>query len=183
MHHKTPFSTILAAAALAVAAPAPAQPAAPRAPKAADARLDPPPGEYVVVDGRVDRGTYAGWRLFHSACHGCHGVDATGTAVAPDLTQRVKTMTPRAFVTKVLTSYRIVVPADGGTEDREAMIDDILSARRDSRYRVVMPAWEKSTQVSPHVLDLFAYLSARAAGDLGPGRPKPIVPAPRSRGR
>jgi hypothetical protein len=37
-----------------------------------------------------------------------------------------------------------------------------------------MPAWGGDAAVPPHVLDLYAYLSARAAGDLGPGEPKPI---------
>ena len=40
----------------------------------AQPRGDPPPGDYRVVDGKVDRGTYAGWRLFHTTCYGCHGV-------------------------------------------------------------------------------------------------------------
>jgi cytochrome c5 len=32
---------------------------------------------YRVVDGKVDESTFLGWRAFHSACHTCHGVDAT----------------------------------------------------------------------------------------------------------
>lgn len=148
-----------------------AQPSRQAATPNARVSADPPPGEYVVHQGRIDRGTYNGWRLFHSACHACHGVDATGTAVAPNLVQRVKSMTPRAFVTKVMTSYRIAPPADGGVEDRDTMIDDILTGRRGGRHRVVMPAWEDNPEVSPHVLDLFAYLNARADGKLGPGRP------------
>ena len=35
-----------------------------------------------------------------------------------------------------------------------------------------MPAWEADPKVNPHVLDLYAYLSARADGKLGPGEPK-----------
>jgi hypothetical protein len=35
-----------------------------------------------------------------------------------------------------------------------------------------MPAWGGHADVPPHVLDLYAYLSARAAGNLGPGEPK-----------
>ena len=50
----------------------------------------PPPGEYRIVQGRVDRGTWTGWRLFHSACHGCHGVDAVGSDVAPSLVERMR---------------------------------------------------------------------------------------------
>ena len=63
---KTPLRPVLALLAL-LAAPLPvlAQP-----------RGTPMPGEFVVVDGRVDAGTYAGWKLFHTACYVCHGVCA-----------------------------------------------------------------------------------------------------------
>lgn len=144
----------------------------------------PPPGEYRVVHGRVDRGTWLGWRLFHSACHGCHGVDAVGSDVAPNLVERVRGMTPREFTTKVLTSYRLVPPAAEGTREdqareREATAEDILRRERGSaRSRVVMPAWASDDHVPTHVLDLYAYLSARADGKLGPGVPKPIDAKP-----
>jgi hypothetical protein len=35
-----------------------------------------------------------------------------------------------------------------------------------------MPAWESNEGVEPHVLDIYAYLRARADGALGPGKPK-----------
>ena len=146
----------------------------------AQPRTDPPPGDYRVIEGKVDLGTYTGWRLFHTTCYGCHGVDALGTDVAPNLVERVKTMTPRAFVSKVLTSYRITLPAsETNTEDRssvrEAMIEEVMRQERGARGGVIMPAWESDSKVRPHELDLFAYLSARADGKLGPGRPMPMV--------
>jgi mono/diheme cytochrome c family protein len=135
------------------------------------------PGEYRVTQGRVDPGTYAGWRLYHTACYGCHGVDAKGTDLAPNLVERVQRMTPRAFVTKVLTSYRIVLPDDeeksnASGANRDSQIDEVMRRRRDGAVKIVMPAWEGDAKVNPHVLDLFAYLSARADGKLGPGKPK-----------
>ena len=150
----------------------------------AQPRAEPPPGDYRVVGGKVDRGTFTGWRLFHTACYGCHGVDAVGTDLAPNLVERVKTMTPRAFATKVLTSYRIALPAsDASTEDRsavrEAMIEEVMRQERGARGQIVMPAWEADPKVHPHVLDLFAYLSARADGKLGPGKPTLWVGAKR----
>src|SRR5450755_1084010 len=116
-------------------------------PLSAQPSAEPPPGDYRVVGGKVDRGTYTGWRLFHSACHGCHGVDAVGTDLAPNLVERVKTLTPRAFATRVLTSYRIVLPAnEANTEDptavREAMVDEVMRRERGSRGLIVMPTWE-----------------------------------------
>lgn len=157
----------LAALAVVMVAPAPAQPT----------RSEPMPGDFVVVDGRVDRGTYNGWRLFHSSCHGCHGVDAVGSAVAPNLVERIGSYTPRGFASKVLTSYRIVrmspddAPADSEAE-RAALLEEIMKRERSARGQPVMPAWDGDDDVPPHVLDLYAYLNARAEGGLGPGKPQ-----------
>lgn len=145
---------------------------------------DPVPGDYRVVGGRVDRGTYAGWRLFHSSCHVCHGVGGVGTDVAPNLVERVQTLAPRGFATKVLTSYRIVpsVP-DASAEDRqaerEALVEEALRRERSARGQIVMPAWDADDKVAPHVLDLYAYLSARAYAGLGPGKPRLLKPTKR----
>jgi hypothetical protein len=38
-----------------------------------------------------------------------------------------------------------------------------------------MPAWEGDSKVRPYLLDLYAYLRARADGVLGPGRPQRIA--------
>lgn len=146
-------------------------------PLAAQPRSEPMPGDYRIVGGKVDRGTYSGWRLFHTACYGCHGVGAVGTDLAPNLVERVRELTPRAFAAKVLTSYRIVQPADASSAaDRsaalDALIEEVLRRQRGPRTLIAMPAWEDDPEVSPHVLDLYAYLSARADGKLGPGKPK-----------
>ena len=130
---------------------------------------------YRVVDGKVDESTFLGWRAYHSACHTCHGVDATGTTVAPSLVERVKTLSARDFSIKVLTSYRIVVPSSeaGGDSNaaRDVLIDEVL---RRERGELIMPAWESETTIRPYVMDLYAYLRARADGALGPGKPERI---------
>ena len=144
--------------------------AAPAAERSSDTKTP-----YRIVDGNVDESTFLGWRAFHSACHACHGVDATGTAVAPSLVESVKTMSARDFSIKVLTSYRIVVPAGEAGSDsgviRNTVIDEVL---RRERGELIMPAWEGQTKMRPHVLDLYAYLRARADGALGPGKPQEI---------
>lgn len=154
-------------------------------PALAQTAAEPPlPGEYRVIDGRVDRGTYFGWRVFHSACHGCHGFGATGTDIAPNLLERVRTMTPRTFAVKVLTSYRLMPPGVGAraedrAREREATVEDVLRRERGSAAsRIVMPAWEDDDAVKPHVLDLYAYLMARADGKLAPGQPKLLAEKP-----
>jgi hypothetical protein len=129
---------------------------------------------YRVEDGKVDRSTFLGWRVFHSTCYACHGVDATGTSVAPDLVERVKDLDARAFTTKVLTRYRIVVigpdaQSEGGAGLRGAVLDEVM---RRERGELIMPAWEPDPNVKPHVLDIYAYLRARADGALEPGRPE-----------
>lgn len=132
---------------------------------------------YEVKSGRVDPGTYRGWRLFHSNCYGCHGVDGTGTDVAPNLVERVKALSASDFTVKVLTRYRIVVPAseasgDDQTATRQAIVEEVLKQERGKRGEILMPAWESNSRVKPHLLDLYGYLKARADGVLGPGRPK-----------
>jgi len=143
----------------------------------------PMPGEFIVIDGRVDAGTYAGWKLFHTACYVCHGVGGTGTGVAPNLVERIGNYTPRGFAAKVLSSYRIVPMPDGWPADRdaerEALLELLMKRERQSLGQPLMPAWDVDDEVAPHVLDLYAYLTARAAGVLGPGRPKRLPTAPR----
>lgn len=131
---------------------------------------------YRIVANKVDRSTYLGWRVYHSACYTCHGMDATGTSVAPDLVERVKTMSAKDFVGKVLTRYRITlgydeVASDDNTAVRQAFIEQIMKYERGE---LIMPAWERDPNIKPHVLDLYAYLRARADGALGPGRPEQI---------
>jgi hypothetical protein len=135
----------------------------------------PAPGTYRVVDGKVDWGTYAGWFTYHLSCHMCHGQDASGTDVAPDLRQSLKTMTPVEFADKVLARYRILGPSPGVPPDeasRESVTEEVLQQRRGERGRVVMPVWLADPGMKPHVLDLYAYLKARSDGAIGTGRPK-----------
>lgn len=143
-------------------------------------RHEPLPGDYQVVDGRVDRGTYSGWRLFQANCQRCHGVGGVGTSAAPNLLERIPNLTPKAFASKVLTSYRIVrITPDDRVEDREAererLLEEVMRRERTARGEPVMPAWDADEGVSPHVLDLYAYLTARAEGAIGPGRPAVVV--------
>jgi mono/diheme cytochrome c family protein len=160
-------------AALCAAASVPAQ-----------SRIDPMPGDFVVIDGRVDRGTYTGWKLFHSSCHACHGVGGVGTDIAPNLVERIGNYTPHGFAVKVLTSYRIVPmsPDSGppeGQAERDALLELVMKRERQERGQPLMPAWDSDAEVAPHVLDLYAYLSARADGGLGPGKPKLLPAKPR----
>ena len=137
--------------------------------------LDAPPGIYRIVDGKVDSGTYAGWFVYHLSCHMCHGQDASGTGAAPDLRQSLKTMSRDQFANKLLARYRIFVPPSAAQSDeamRESIIDEVLRQERGERGRIAMPEWRDDPGISPHVLDLYAYLKARSDGAIGVGRPQ-----------
>jgi hypothetical protein len=129
---------------------------------------------YDIQSGRVDNSTFLGWRLFHSTCHGCHGVDATGTTIAPSLVERIERLSARDFTIKVLSRYRITVSAQAASsDDKSELREEILQqVMRRERGEVSMPAWELDPNIKPHVLDLYAYLRARADGALAPGRPE-----------
>jgi len=127
------------------------------------ARLSKPPGS-----------VYIGWRVFQDKCAGCHGSAATGAAGGPDLLPRVREMGSRQFVSLVLKRYDWNLPAAQASSEgaaREALIEDILQRKED--YMLMMPAWEGEPRVSAHIVDLYAYLSARAQDTQGPGRPAP----------
>jgi hypothetical protein len=82
-------------------------------------------------------------------------------------------MSSRRFVSLVLTRYDWNIPAaQGGSESaaREALIDEIV--RRD-QGAITMPAWQGEPRVTAHIADLYAYVSARAQGTQGAGRPAP----------
>ncbi|ODU10231.1 MAG: hypothetical protein ABS84_05110 [Rubrivivax sp. SCN 71-131] len=114
---------------------------------------------------------YAGWRVFQERCAGCHGADATGTRGAPDLLAHMREMGQRRFVSLVLQRYDWPASIAGGRGDgpaREALLTEIEQRRAGG---LTMPAWQGEPTVQAHIVDLYAWLSARAQGTQGPGRP------------
>jgi hypothetical protein len=137
---------------------------------------EPQPGSYEAIDGKVDQNTFQGWRVFHSACHVCHGAGATGTDIAPALLPRMESMTPREFAERVLVRYRLLYPGDSRaavnpTPARQAVREEVMAKKRGPKGRISMPGWEADQEINVHILDLYAYLSARADGVIGPGMP------------
>ena len=88
---------------------------------------------------------YDGWKVYHSYCDRCHGQDAIGSSFAPNLRQSVGAngMTESAFASAV----------GNGVPDKG------------------MPAF-KEMVTEAQLGQLYAYVKARSAGSLGPGRPK-----------
>ena len=104
---------------------------------------------YTIVDGKVDFGTYNGFRRYHNTCHVCHGPDAMGSSFAPPLIDSLKTMNFGDFVR-------------------------IVSAGQQNTWRAensVMPGFAENPNVMKYINDIYAYLRARADGALGRGRP------------
>lgn len=124
------------------------------------ARLAQPPGS-----------VYTGWRVFQDRCAGCHGPAASGTVAAPDLLPRVRELSSRQFVSLVLTRYDWSLPvaqAGGDSAARADLIEQILQRKQGA---LTMPVWQGEPRVNAHIADLYAYLSARADGTQGQGRP------------
>lgn len=107
--------------------------------------------KYVITDGKVDKGTFNGWRRFHGTCHTCHGQDALGSSFAPNLTESLNTIDHAAFV-ETVSSGRQANSAGGGAS--------------------AMPAFGEDPNIMKHIDDIYRYLTARAKGGLAPGRPK-----------
>ncbi len=116
---------------------------------------------------------YTGWRVFQDRCASCHGADALGTAKAPNLLPRVHDMGQRRFVGLVLKRYDWNLPPDQAKKDGpslDALVEQIMQHQGPV---VTMPEWQGEPRVTAHITDLFAYLSARAQGTQGLGRPVP----------
>jgi quinoprotein dehydrogenase-associated probable ABC transporter substrate-binding protein len=108
---------------------------------------------FTVQDGKVDPQTYKGWIRFAGFCERCHGTGGVGSAIAPDLTRFIPTLSEIQFKTIVTC---------GLTGDRGVG---------------VMPAWGGNPNIEPYLDALWSYLQARTKGGLGPGRPQEIQTA------
>jgi methanol metabolism-related c-type cytochrome len=104
---------------------------------------------YSVVDGKVDRGTYNGYRRYGDACLRCHGPDGAGGSYAPNLTESLKRLSYEQFTETVINGRQNV------------------AAGKES----VMPAFGNVEDVATYIDDIYAYLKARSDGAIGRGRP------------
>jgi mono/diheme cytochrome c family protein len=91
----------------------------------------------------VNQSEYNGWKTFAVNCTRCHGEDAIGSTIAPNL----------------MKSLREHV-------DHEVFVQTVKNGRPDKG----MPTWGPLL-TDKQVEDLYAYLKARSEGRLAPGRP------------
>lgn len=114
---------------------------------------------------------YAGWRVFQAKCSSCHGVAATGGEPGPDLLPVVRDLSPRQFAALVLKRYDLGGGVMQGSQDLSTIDTRIEDIMRRGEAPTEMPAWQGEPAVNAHILDLYAYLSARADGKLDTRRP------------
>jgi mono/diheme cytochrome c family protein len=88
---------------------------------------------------------YQGWKWFHVYCYRCHGTDALGSTLAPNLRHSVS---PQGTVTQ----------------------DVFLTTVRDGRLAKGMPSWNALLNTQ-QIEQLYAYIKARSNGRLAEGRP------------
>jgi mono/diheme cytochrome c family protein len=107
---------------------------------------------YTVKDGKVDKKTFNGWRRYTESCLRCHGPDGAGSSYGPDLVESVKHTSQDEF-NEVVVNGRTNVSASSTS---------------------VMPPFGEVEDVVTYLDDIWAYLTARADGVLGRGRPPRI---------
>ena len=93
----------------------------------------------------VSQQEYEGWKMFHVYCYRCHGTDAMGSDIAPNL--------------------RHSLGPEGGV-DKACFITTVWNGRPPKG----MPTWSTLLD-STQIQNLYAYVTARSMGGLAPGRP------------
>lgn len=96
---------------------------------------------------KVDTDTFIGWRMYNTNCLACHGPDAKGSSMAPNLMDRLNT--------RVDYDRFVEVMSNGYTGQMGAM-----------------PSFGKNPSVMDRLPSIYQYLKARADGALGEGRPE-----------
>ncbi|MFC3282666.1 c-type cytochrome [Litchfieldella rifensis] len=117
--------------------------------ESADGAASSEPGDYTVVDGKVDQGTYDGYIAYTRSCMACHGPDGLGSSFAPSLMKKSQSRTFAEFARTIAAGM------------------EIQPGR-------VMPSFADDEYVLSNIENIYSYMKARAAGDIGRGRPKVI---------
>lgn len=131
------------------------------------------PAQALAQDSLPPGSVHLGWTVFQERCASCHGPAALGGSGIPNLLPLVREMTPRQFVGLVLYRYDWVIASDKNRLDsasRSTLIESVIQGKEG---QITMPAWQGEPVVKAHIMDLYAYLTARAQGTQGSERPQP----------
>jgi hypothetical protein len=109
-----------------------------------DDRVEPPDPHFETQDELYGR-IYNGWKWFHVYCFRCHGVDAAGSDIAPNLRESIKAIPYPEF-------HNLV---------------------REGRPARGMQSW-KALLDNKQITDIFYYVQARSDRVLTPGRPDEV---------
>jgi len=103
----------------------------------------------VAVQNKADiyKDVYNGWKWWHVYCYRCHGMNAVGGNLAPNLIDPNEKMTLPQFLTIVRN----------GSDDK------------------AMQAWDKLLD-DKQITQIYTYVRARADKVLPPGRPDEVGP-------
>jgi mono/diheme cytochrome c family protein len=104
-----------------------------------------PPAAQASSD--VYRDVYNGWKWWHVYCYRCHGVDAVGTTIAPNLTDPMRKLARAEFLKIVRNGI-----SDKGMQAWNQLLDD------------------------KQIGQVYLYVRARADKVLPPGRPDETGP-------
>jgi methanol metabolism-related c-type cytochrome len=107
---------------------------------------------YTIQNGKVDKGTYNGYRRYGDACMRCHGPDGAGSSYAPNLTDSLKHLSKETFEETVINGRKNVTTSNDN----------------------VMPSFGTNEDVVTYLDDIYSYLKARSDGVLDRGRPTRI---------
>lgn len=107
-----------------------------------------PYSEHVKCEGsdcKIDKHLNKGIRAF-AQCQVCHGLDGTGSTIAPSLVEKLQEIDKERFMDVVINGYTGEIG--------------------------VMPPWKENPNVMKHIEALYAYLQARSDGVLPAGKLK-----------
>ena len=93
----------------------------------------------------VNESEYNGWKMFHVYCYRCHGVDALGGGIAPDLRHSL---------------------GPEGSVDHACFVKTVTEGRLPKG----MPSWKELLDPD-QIENVWHYLQARSSGRLAAGRP------------
>lgn len=98
-------------------------------------------------DSAIYTSVYNGWKWWHVYCYRCHGTDAMGGSLAPNLTDPNLKLTLKEFLSTVRNGS-----ADGAMQPWNKLLDD------------------------KQIIQLYYYVLARTDKVLPPGRPDEVGP-------